>query len=430
MKRILFDVSRWHLLLHREHRELPRVTDRDAPLARLEDEVFERLYAGEGEPVPAKERNAALGAWAERFHATCDALPAFGRLAADCRGDAAAAAEAVGVIMREVALPDVDQPPPAAAPGSSGDPLRRPLVAAALKAARAVQDLRELVEGLRDVAVAGDLPGTGTRAGEGREHAEARALAARLRSDQRLREIARLAGRFRRIAAAKRRSRVRHGADEIADVEQGGELERMLPSQLGRLRHPLLRLDFLRSFLERQALQYRLSGTETLGKGPLVVVLDKSGSMDGPRDVWATALSLALLQHAHAERRTFALLGFDGSVKYEATVVPGEALPEDGLFVSCAGGTDIGNALSRALELIQQRPGPLRKADVVLVTDGGSDTSAAAALRARAAELGVTVVGLGIGVEREWLTPWCDQVRTVTDLRTVDEATAAALFEE
>jgi hypothetical protein len=50
--------------------------------------------------------------------------------------------------MREAAPLDVDEPPPTAAPGSSGDPLRRPLGAAAVKAARAVQDLRELVEGL------------------------------------------------------------------------------------------------------------------------------------------------------------------------------------------------------------------------------------------------------------------------------------------
>ena len=50
MKRILFDVSRWHLLLHREHRQMPRAHDRDAPVVRLEDELFERLYTGEGSP--------------------------------------------------------------------------------------------------------------------------------------------------------------------------------------------------------------------------------------------------------------------------------------------------------------------------------------------------------------------------------------------
>ena len=55
-------------------------------------------------------------------------------------------------------------------------------------------------------------------------------------------------------------------------------------------------------------MQYLLSGNEPLGKGPLVVLLDKSGSMDGPRDIWATALSLALLDQAHRERRPFALV--------------------------------------------------------------------------------------------------------------------------
>jgi uncharacterized protein with von Willebrand factor type A (vWA) domain len=261
-----------------------------------------------------------------------------------------------------------------------------------------------------------------------REQIAARTLAARLKGDERLRRIAALAGRFKRIAAAKRRQRVRHGADEVTDVEQGADLGRALPVELAKLTHRLLRLDFLRALLERRSFQYRLEGTATLGKGPLVVLLDKSGSMDGPRDVWATAVALALLDQAQRERRTFALLGFDARVKFEAVVKPSEALPEDGLFVSCAGGTEIAAAVGRGLEIIRTHPGALRKADLVLVTDGGSDASAAGALRESAAALGVTILGLGIGVEREWLVPWCDEVHAVTDLSTVADASATALF--
>ena len=253
-------------------------------------------------------------------------------------------------------------------------------------------------------------------------------LAARLRSDPRLRRIVELAGRFKRIAASKRRQRVRHGADEITDVEQGGDLSRALPSELGKLSHRLLRLDFLRSLLERQVLQYELSGSETLGKGPFVVLLDKSGSMDGPRDVWATALSLALLDHARREHRTFALLGFDTRVKFEAVVGPGEALPEDGLFIPCGGGTEIAAAIARGLEIVRTHPGALKKADLVLVTDGGADPSSAPALREEAARLGVTILGLGIGVDREWLVPWCGDIHSVSSLSTVDEPIATPLF--
>jgi Mg-chelatase subunit ChlD len=429
MKRLLFDVSRWHLMLHREHRQLPRANERDAPLLRLEDELFERLYTGEGELLSAERANPLLRPWAERFHATCDELPAFSRLAAECRGDAAAAAAAVETLLQQMNPPGPEEPPAPELPGSSKDPLRKPLAAACAHAARAVEDLRDVTEGLSQVQFGGGLaPGVGTQQGVPGERPEVRPLAARLKNDERLRRIAALAGRFKRIAASKRRQRVKHGADELADIEQGSDLARALPSELSKLSHRLLRLDFIRSLLEGQVQQYRLAGTEALGKGPLIVVLDKSGSMDGPRDVWATALALALLDQAQRERRMFALLGFDYRVKFEAVVKPGEPLPEEGLFVSCAGGTEIGVALARGLEIIRGHPGSLRKADLVLVTDGGSDPSSAPKLREEAAELGITILGLGIGVEREWLVPWCDEVHAVANLSTVDDAIAAPLF--
>ena len=426
MKRLLFDISRWHLMLHREHRQLARANERDGPQLRLEDELFERLYTGEGERFPPSRTNPALRGWAERVHATCDQLPSFARLAAECRGDAAASAAAVEALLRELTLPPPDEPPP---PGVGKDPLRRPLAAACAAAARAVETLRDALEGLAHVALqGGHMPGTGTHDGAPNEHPAVRPLAARLKLDERLRRIATLAGRFKRIAASKRRQRVKHGADEVTDVEQGADLGRALPVELAKLTHRLLRLDFMRALLERQALQYRLEGTASLGKGPLVVLLDKSGSMDGPRDVWATAVALALLDQAQRERRAYALLGFDSRVKFEAVVNPADALPEEGLFVSCGGGTEIAAAITRGLEIIRTHPGALRKADIVLVTDGGSDASEARALRESAAALGVTILGLGIGVEREWLAPWCDEVHAVTDLSTVDDASATALF--
>jgi len=175
-------------------------------------------------------------------------------------------------------------------------------------------------------------------------------------------------------------------------------------------------------------MQYQLIGNEPLGKGPLVVLLDKSGSMEGPRDIWATAVALALLEEAQRARRVYALIGFDYHVKHEAVVRPGEPLPEEALFTACAGGTEIAVALARGLELIRGNSGPLKKADIVLITDGGSDTSSAARLRDDAAALRVTILGFGIGVEREWLTPWCDTVQVVHDLAKLSDTSADSLF--
>ena len=42
--------------------------------------------------------------------------------------------------------------------------------------------------------------------------------------------------------------------------------------------------------------------------------------------------------------------------------------------------------------------------------------------------MGVTILGLGIGVERESLTPWCDEVQVVTDLNQINDTSSEMLF--
>jgi uncharacterized protein with von Willebrand factor type A (vWA) domain len=151
--------------------------------------------------------------------------------------------------------------------------------------------------------------------------------------------------------------------------------------------------------------------------------------MDGDPDTWATAVALALLDVAQAERRPFALLGFDEGIKHEVVVRPGEPLPEAALFVSCGGGTDIGNTISRGLDIIEEHSGAMRRADIVLITDGESPAERAPQLRTRAATLGVTVLGFGIGVVPAALTPWCDEAHAVEHLTTLDDKMAEHLFE-
>jgi hypothetical protein len=62
LKRILFEVPKWHVLLHRGHRELPRQSDTPRLVS---DELFERLNAGELDALPSSEvtplsRNGAV----------------------------------------------------------------------------------------------------------------------------------------------------------------------------------------------------------------------------------------------------------------------------------------------------------------------------------------------------------------------------------
>jgi uncharacterized protein with von Willebrand factor type A (vWA) domain len=400
VKRILYEVPRWDAFMHRLARGLDPAHDGDEPRRKFEDELFERLYDGEMQPLAEGERDTRLAPWATKVHEACQQLPAFERLAAECRGDADAAGAAVEKLIEE--LKDL-------AADSVASAVRSGVRAAAAAASTAVDELREAIAGLEHVS-----PGTAP-------------LGRRLRDDARLRRIAVLAGRFKRIAATKRRHRARHGADEITDLELGADIGRILPSELARLRVPKLRLALLRDLAERRCLQYQLTGTEALGRGPLVMVVDKSGSMDGAPDEWATAVALALLGIAQAESRTFGLLNFNSDVTFSAVVRLGEALPEAALAVSCSGGTDISKAIGAALDIIKGGD-VIRAADVVLITDGASDAAVAEQVRARANELDVTILGIGIGVEQSALAPWCDEIEVVTATDSLSGSTSDALF--
>ncbi|MBE2254334.1 MAG: VWA domain-containing protein [Myxococcus sp.] len=418
MLRLVHDVPRWHVFLHREARDLPPVQKDDSATRKLEDELFDKLYSGGSETAVANDNTEELTGWAEKLHTLCAELPAFSRLAAECLGDADAAGAAVETLMKALEPHLRQQPEEVPAPA-----LRRSVTGACEKSSQVIEQQRESMEGLSSVGF-----GTGSTTGARSSGSQARRLAQRLKRDDRLARIAMLAGKFKRIAAAKQKAKVRHGADEVSDVELGANLSRLLPSELAKLTHPLLRKSFLASLVEGRVMQYRLQGTDSLGRGPLVVCLDKSGSMDGPKDIWATAVALALLEVAHRQRRPFALLCFDGAVKHEARVGIGEALPEQCLFVNAGGGTNITGVLARALSIIQESGGAMKKADVVIITDGESETQDAPVVRQLAEGLGATILGFGIGVDIAALKPWCDEVTAIHRLDTVEEAAAEAAF--
>jgi uncharacterized protein with von Willebrand factor type A (vWA) domain len=138
------------------------------------------------------------------------------------------------------------------------------------------------------------------------------ALFKRVRSDPTLRRICELAGRFRRVAQSRQRQKVTHGLDDVVGVEPGGDVGRLLPSELARLMVPELELDTLRRIVEKQAMCREHHAVEPVGKGPVIVCLDESGSMSGEKIHTAKALALALAWVARQQRRWSALVAYSG----------------------------------------------------------------------------------------------------------------------
>lgn len=132
----------------------------------------------------------------------------------------------------------------------------------------------------------------------------------RVRGNHRLKRICELAGRYRRLAQAMQRRKSIHGQDDMVGIVQDGDLARLVPSELALLADADTELLAMRRIVERQAMCREYRGVEPVARGPIVVVVDESGSMDGEPIANAKAMALALAWIARAQRRWVAFQSF------------------------------------------------------------------------------------------------------------------------
>jgi uncharacterized protein with von Willebrand factor type A (vWA) domain len=241
----------------------------------------------------------------------------------------------------------------------------------------------------------------------------------------------------RRIEEERREVRTPLAPTEVRGIERSGEISRMLPAEAALLGHPKLRLLWHARRAEGALVTYRVEGVviervlaevdvleEVDGKrprpqrGPIIAVIDTSGSMHGTPELVAKALVLEALRTAHAENRRCYLYAYSGP----SQVLEHElSLTDDGLgrlmtFLghSFGGGTDIG-AMSTVVERLKQSS--WKKADVVLVTDGEwSAPHGVVAGVAEARETGTRFHGIQIGNRgNTGLHSLCDPVHVFQD---------------
>lgn len=138
-----------------------------------------------------------------------------------------------------------------------------------------------------------------------------------VRNDDFLRRLMAMAGRMRRLCQALQRTKTHHGRDDMVGVELGGDVSRLLPSELAALTSGNADLELLAldRVARRQALCRQYRGLETLGRGPIVVAVDESGSMSGEPIIAAKGMALALTWLAKQQRRWIALVGYAGGTE-------------------------------------------------------------------------------------------------------------------
>ncbi|MCG3135694.1 MAG: Protein ViaA [Planctomycetes bacterium] len=223
----------------------------------------------------------------------------------------------------------------------------------------------------------------------------------------------------RRLMEELRDTPAPHVPTETRGVERGAEISRMLPVEAAMLGHPKLKLLWHGRRAERALLTYRVQGVETERvlveredkmevqgtrprpeRGPVIAVIDTSGSMQGLPEQVAKAVVLEALRTAHAERRRCFLYSFSGPDQIAEHELDISADGLDRLLaflgMSFAGGTDTSGPLDRVLQRLAREE--WAKADVLVVTDGEWPSPDALLPRIRAAkEDGTRFHGVQIG---------------------------------
>jgi uncharacterized protein with von Willebrand factor type A (vWA) domain len=252
-------------------------------------------------------------------------------------------------------------------------------------------------------------------------------LGRRLARNKKLGELARLVGRFKQDARALRRKTLDRGVAEAYDIERGADLGRLIPSELLSLHHPKLRADFHRRLLESAVLQYHLREDEQKGRGPMVVCIDVSSSMQGDKELWAKAVSLTLMDIARRQRRLFRAVLFSSgpeSLKVLDLNDRRRYQPELTKVLEMAeyfpgGGTDFQAPIDAAVELLEDKK--LKRGDIVVITDGECQVAPdwLQDLQRRKDELKFSIFAVLVDVgssELSTLAQFSDRVSSVTNL--------------
>ena len=261
-------------------------------------------------------------------------------------------------------------------------------------------------------------------------------LGRRLARNKKLGELARMVGRFKQDARALKRKTLERGVAEAYDIELGSELGRLIPAELLAMHHPVLKRDFHRRVLEGAVLQYRLRDDDPKGKGPMVVCIDVSSSMQGDKEMWSKAVALTLMDIARRQRRLFRAVMFSsGDVSLKVLDLNRERRyqPDLNKVIEMAeyfpgGGTDFEAPIDAAVELLGEKK--LKRGDIVIITDGESQVSPdwLARLRERKDELDFSIFAVLVDVGSAEMSSLAQFADRITSVKRISDEHARDIF--
>jgi uncharacterized protein with von Willebrand factor type A (vWA) domain len=220
----------------------------------------------------------------------------------------------------------------------------------------------------------GDTPGNGKMLSD---LSEKRKLAAKLDRNSKLKQIAKRLGTLRRVWTERKRARpTKANYEAITGAKFGNEVVNAFPAELALAATPQGRALFALKYSQKTILTKDYTAQRNdLGRGPIVMYIDVSGSMHGDLELWSKAIAIVIAEQALKDKRAVHINLFDTQIGESVVITPDAPNTKQLMdFVSgwsLGGGTSFNAVIGHAVET-----GPkIQNSDVLMLTDGHSEVS-------------------------------------------------------
>ncbi|MGB9131951.1 MAG: VWA domain-containing protein [Methanosarcina sp.] len=173
------------------------------------------------------------------------------------------------------------------------------------------------------------------------------------------------------------------GKNRIQTVRFSDSINNLLPMEAAKLLNPSLKKKFYADMLEGKLLSYQLLGKHYTGpprikpRGPMIVLVDTSGSMHGAPQTLAKSAVLAMAKRMLSQQRDMKVILFASTSQHlEIELSSRKKMSEkflNFLLYTFGGGTDFNTALGSGLKSLKEKD--FQGADLLFITDGKSEVS-------------------------------------------------------
>ena len=273
--------------------------------------------------------------------------------------------------------------------------------------------------------LAGDQKGVGVRLTNVEEKNK---LARKLRSNRKLIQFAQRLGALKRCwTDRKRAKRVQSKYSDIVGAKLSNDVTRSFISEIALAGTPQGRKLFALKHAERTLLTKDYEAkSKDVGKGPVVMYIDISGSMSGASELWSKAIAYVVAEECLKTNRDAHVHLFDVSVEHSIKLKPGGSNADLLQFIMewfTRGGTSFNEVMKNAYSRQDIDP----KADILIITDGEAEVRGDIVRRFNLfkTENSIDVHAFCIGTQSKTLSAFCDTVQIVN---TSEDADSSDLF--